>query len=107
MCNLLRSFQFCNINCADFFLFPARIIPTTGLLVRLVAAADFPKVLNVHILVTTDTLSGVWTYTRELVTGLVSRGLRVTLVSLGEIPLPDQTSWMDHPHGLDYHPTAF
>ena len=60
-----------------------------------------------HVLVTTDTLSGVWTYTRELVTGLVSRGIRVTLVSLGEIPLPDQTSWMDHLHGLDYHPTAF
>jgi len=61
----------------------------------------------VHVLVTTDTLSGVWTYTRELVTGLVSRGTRVTLVSFGEIPLPDQTSWMDHLHGLQYHPTAF
>lgn len=60
-----------------------------------------------HVLVTTDTLSGVWTYTRELVTGLVSRGARVTLVSLGEIPLPNQTSWMDHLHGLEYHPTAF
>jgi glycosyltransferase involved in cell wall biosynthesis len=41
------------------------------------------------------------------VTGLVTRGVRVTLVSFGEIPLPDQTSWMDHLHGLDYHPTAF
>ncbi|HEY1262599.1 MAG TPA: hypothetical protein VGF06_03695, partial [Terriglobales bacterium] len=60
-----------------------------------------------HVLVTTDTLSGVWTYTRELVTGLVSRGLRVTLVSMGEIPLPHQTAWMDHLHGLEYHPTAF
>jgi glycosyltransferase involved in cell wall biosynthesis len=60
-----------------------------------------------HILVTTDTLSGVWTYTRELVSGLVSRGLRVTLVSFGEVPLPEQTSWMESLHGLDYHPTAF
>jgi glycogen synthase len=60
-----------------------------------------------HLLVTTDTLSGVWTYTRELVSGLVSRGLRVTLVSLGEVPLPEQTSWMDNLHGLDYRPTAF
>jgi glycosyltransferase involved in cell wall biosynthesis len=42
-----------------------------------------------------------------LVTGLVTRGVRVTLVSFGEIPLPDQTSWMDHLHGLDYRPTAF
>lgn len=60
-----------------------------------------------HVLVTADTLSGSWTYTRELVTGLVTRGVRVTLVSLGEIPLPGQTAWMDHLHGLDYRPTAF
>jgi len=61
----------------------------------------------VHVLVTADTLSGSWTYTRELVTGLVTRGMRVTLVSLGEIPLPEQTAWMDHLHSLDYRPTAF
>jgi glycogen synthase len=61
----------------------------------------------VHILVTTDTLSGVWTYTRELVSGLVGRGARVTLVSFGEVPLPQQTSWMDNLHGLEYRPTAF
>ena len=62
---------------------------------------------SVHVLVTADALSGSWTYARELVTGLVTRGVRVTLVSFGEIPLPDQTSWMDHLHGLDYRPTAF
>jgi glycosyltransferase involved in cell wall biosynthesis len=61
----------------------------------------------VHVLVTADSMSGSWTYTRELVTGLVTRGARVTLVSFGEIPLPDQTSWMDHLHGLEYRPTAF
>jgi glycogen synthase len=60
-----------------------------------------------HVLVTGDTLSGSWIYTRELVTGLVTRGIRVTLVSFGDIPLPTQTMWMDHLHGLDYHPTAF
>jgi glycogen synthase len=37
----------------------------------------------------------------------VTRGVRVALVSFGDIPLPAQTSWMDHLHGLDYHPTAF
>jgi glycogen synthase len=61
----------------------------------------------VHVLVTADTMSGSWTYSRELVTGLVARGVRVTLVTFGEIPLPDQTSWMDHLHGLEYRPTAF
>jgi glycosyltransferase involved in cell wall biosynthesis len=62
---------------------------------------------SVHVLVTADSLSGSWTYARELVTGLVTRGVRVTLVSFGEIPLPHQTSWMDHLHGLDYRPTGF
>ena len=60
-----------------------------------------------HVLVTSDTLSGTWTYTREMVTGLVTRGVQVTLVSFGEIPLPEQTAWMDNLHGLDYRPTAF
>jgi glycosyltransferase involved in cell wall biosynthesis len=62
---------------------------------------------SVHVLVTADSMTSSWTYARELVTGLVTRGVRVTLVSFGEIPLPDQTSWMDHLHGLDYRPTAF
>jgi len=61
----------------------------------------------VHVLVTADSMTSSWTYARELVTGLVTRGVRVTLVTFGEIPLPDQTAWMDHLHGLDYRPTAF
>jgi len=60
-----------------------------------------------HVLVTSDTLNGNWTYTRELVSGLITRGLRVTLASFGEIPLPEQTAWMEPLHGLAYHPTAF
>lgn len=60
-----------------------------------------------HILVTADTLGGVWTYTRELVTGLVRRGERVTLVSFGNIPTPAQTRWMDNLKNFEYRPTAF
>jgi glycogen(starch) synthase len=60
-----------------------------------------------HVLITSDTLNGNWTYTRELVSGLITRGFRVTLVSFGEIPLPEQTAWMDRLYGLTYHPTAF
>jgi glycosyltransferase involved in cell wall biosynthesis len=41
------------------------------------------------------------------VTSLVTNGVNVTLVSFGEIPLPEQVAWMDHLHGLDYRPTAF
>jgi glycosyltransferase involved in cell wall biosynthesis len=60
-----------------------------------------------RILVTTDTLGGVWTYTRELVTGLTRRGVQVTLVSFGDIPTPGQTTWMEQLPELDYRPTAF
>jgi glycogen synthase len=60
-----------------------------------------------HVLVTADTLSGSWSYTQELVTGLAQQGLRVTLVSLGEIPTVEQTQWMDGLSGVDLRPTAF
>jgi glycogen(starch) synthase len=61
-----------------------------------------------HVLMTTDTLnSSLWAYTRELVCGLAGRGIRVTLVSFGEIPLPSQLAWMDGLPGFDFRPTAF
>jgi glycosyltransferase involved in cell wall biosynthesis len=60
-----------------------------------------------HILVTTDTLGGVWTYTRELVTGLANRDHNVTLVSFGEIPTQDQTAWLSALPRVDFRPTAF
>jgi glycosyltransferase involved in cell wall biosynthesis len=60
-----------------------------------------------HILVTADTLGGVWTYTRELVTGLHARGHRVTLVSFGDIPGVEQTAWLNALDGVDFRPTAF
>lgn len=60
-----------------------------------------------HILVTADTVGGVWTYARELVTGLVRRGNRVTLVSFGDIPTVPQAEWMEGLRGLEFHPTAF
>lgn len=59
-----------------------------------------------HVLMTTDTLGGVWVYTRELVTGLCRRGCKVTLVSLGKLPDPGMTRWL---RALDVEllPTAF
>lgn len=67
-----------------------------------------------HVLVTADTVGGVWTYTQELVMGLVRRGVRVTLVSFGDIPAAGQTLWIEqvqrqasHGPGLAYHPTGF
>jgi len=60
-----------------------------------------------HLLMTSDTVGGVWTYTQELVSSLVRRGNRVTLVSFGKIPVAEQTTWMDGLEGLDYRPTAY
>lgn len=60
-----------------------------------------------HVLITSDTVGGVWTYTQELVTGLVHGGHRVTLVSFGKLPLPHQTAWMHTLPRLDYRPTEY
>jgi glycosyltransferase involved in cell wall biosynthesis len=60
-----------------------------------------------HVLVTADTIGGVWTYARELVSGLVRRGVRVTLVSFGEIPSTEQTQWLEALPNVDFRATAF
>lgn len=60
-----------------------------------------------HVLITADTVGGVWTYTLELVTGLVHRGVQVTLVSFGKLPTASQTQWLDRLENVDFRPTAF
>lgn len=46
-----------------------------------------------RVLITTDTIGGVWTFTRELAEQLLSRGWTVGLVSLGRTPSPAQRHW--------------
>jgi glycosyltransferase involved in cell wall biosynthesis len=60
-----------------------------------------------HVLITTDTVGGIWTYTQELVKALIGRGNAVTLVSVGKLPKPDQTSWAQSFDELDYRPTDY
>src|SRR5215469_16217893 len=60
-----------------------------------------------HVLITSDTVGGVWTYTQELVSGLIRRGHRVTLISFGKLPAPHQAAWIDTLPGLDYRPTEY
>ena len=60
-----------------------------------------------HVLMTSDTVGGVWTYTQELTTGLIRRGVRVTLASFGAMPRPEQLSWMEGLENLDYRPTSY
>ncbi len=46
-----------------------------------------------RLLITTDTVGGVWTYTRELCEGLLARKHTVLLVSMGRMPSRDQHAW--------------
>lgn len=43
-----------------------------------------------RVLMTTDTIGGVWTFTQELASGLLERACAVTLVSLGRTPSETQ-----------------
>jgi len=60
-----------------------------------------------HVLMTADTIGGVWTFARELVTQLSRQGIRITLVSFGEIPSAQQSKWLDDLPLVSYYPTAF
>jgi glycosyltransferase involved in cell wall biosynthesis len=60
---------------------------------------------EMHILVTADTVGGVWSYTRELVTGLSQRGIQVTLVSFGGKPQAERSAWLDQLPDVAYIPT--
>ena len=60
-----------------------------------------------HVLMTADTIGGVWTYARELVTQLSRLGVRITLVSFGQIPSRVQSEWLEDLPAVSYYPTAF
>jgi glycogen synthase len=60
-----------------------------------------------RVLLTADTVGGVWTYTREVATGLARRGVDVILVSFGHVPGPRQMEWTEGVRNLDFRPTAF
>ena len=60
-----------------------------------------------RVLITADTVGGVWTYARELVTGLSRRGAHVTLVSFGHMPEPRDLAWTEGLRNFDIRPTAF
>jgi len=49
-----------------------------------------------RVLMTTDTIGGVWTFTQELAAGLLRSGCAVALVSLGRHPSNEQRTWADN-----------
>lgn len=62
-----------------------------------------------RILLTTDTIGGVWTFTKELTTELLKRGHAVALVSFGRQPSHEQQAWcagLHLTHGDDFQFTA-
>ena len=63
-----------------------------------------------RLLLTTDTVGGVWSYTRELVCGLLAgQENSVSLFSLGGLPSPEQAAWLDRmrdTHGERFRSTA-
>ena len=48
-----------------------------------------------HVLLTTDSVGGVWTYTEELSAGLLRRGHQVTLVTMGRALDRGQRQWVE------------
>lgn len=65
-----------------------------------------------RVLLTTDTIGGVWTFTRDLTEGLLERGHHVQLASLGREPSNEQSSWAASikeraPDRFTYHPSSF
>jgi glycogen(starch) synthase len=48
-----------------------------------------------RLLMTTDTVGGVWTYTTELAGELLRRGASIALVTIGRAPSAGQTRWLE------------
>ena len=48
-----------------------------------------------RVLMTTDTIGGVWTFTKELSSELLAHGCDVALVSLGRLPSIGQQAWVE------------
>ena len=46
-----------------------------------------------RILMTTDTVGGVWTFTQELASGLLEQGCAIALFSVGRVPSSEQQAW--------------
>ena len=46
-----------------------------------------------RVLLTTDTIGGVWTFSRELTAELLHLGHSVALVSVGRPPSTEQLAW--------------
>lgn len=60
-----------------------------------------------RVLMTADTLGGVWTYAMALARGLSERGVEVHLATMGRMPSRDQLAQACAIAGLTLHPSQF
>lgn len=60
-----------------------------------------------HVLMTADTLGGVWTFAMDLCAGLAKHDVQVTLVSMGRLPDRAQTAEAARLPNLTFVPTAY
>jgi glycosyltransferase involved in cell wall biosynthesis len=60
-----------------------------------------------HLLMTGDTVGGVWSYALELARGLGARGVTITLVTFGRLPSAAQVAEARRIASLDLRPTEF
>lgn len=60
-----------------------------------------------HVLMTADTVGGVWTYALELARGLAAEGVTTTLATMGEPLAPDQRAEAARVPGLQVEESAF
>jgi glycosyltransferase involved in cell wall biosynthesis len=60
-----------------------------------------------HVLMTADTIGGVWTFAMELCAELDSRGVAVTLVTMGRLPDADQRAEAISVRGISLVATEF
>src|SRR5207248_2780579 len=62
---------------------------------------------GMHVLMTADTVGGVWTYTQELVSGLIQQSMRVAIVGRGHQPASQESGCIDALPELEYRPTTY
>lgn len=60
-----------------------------------------------HVLMTADTVGGVWTYAVELARGLTARGMRVSVATMGPPPSADQAHQLRSIRGCDLHQSTY
>jgi glycosyltransferase involved in cell wall biosynthesis len=69
--------------------------------------AETPLIAPGHVLMTADTVGGVWNHALELAAALGERGVRVSLATMGALPTPAQQAQAASLPGLELHASDY